>query len=163
MSNTTTGLECAISLTESIRAALTVEVAIARDERVLIREMDADGLNDRARKRAEFNRRTSALMVELGEALGSAGAQLGLTGAVTLETLQARLPVEGKRMSGLLAEVRALAAALAELDELNRMLGQRALSYVRAHLAVLSPKPAAYDRRGSGATVARTSTFVKVA
>src|SRR5438552_3397597 len=89
-----------------------------------------------------------------GASRQAAAARLGLAGAVTLEALQSRLPVEGKRMSGLLAEVRALAAALAELDELNRMLGQRALSYVRAHLAVLSPKPAAYDRRGSGATVA---------
>lgn len=160
---TTTTLEPAITLTESIRAALAAEVAIAREERVLIREMDADGLNERAQKRAEFNRRTSALMAELGQSLGSAGAQLGLAGAVTLEALQAHLPVEGKRMSGLLTEVRSLAAALAELDELNRLLGQRALSYVRAHLAVLSPRPAAYDRRGSGATVARTSTFVKVA
>ena len=156
------GIQRAIALTESIREALGAEVALARDERVLIRMMDADGLNQRAAKRAEFNQKTSRLMAELGEALGSAGTDLGLTGGVTLEALQARVPVEGKRMSALLAEVRALAAALAELDALNRLLGQRALSYVRAHLSVLSPKPAAYDRRG-GATSVRTSTFVKVA
>ena len=66
-------------------------------------------------------------------------------------------------MSALLAEVRALAKTLSELDALNRMLSQRALSYVRAHLAVLSPKPAAYDRRGSGAIAERTTTFVRVA
>ena len=33
---------------ESIRAALDAEIAVAREERVLIREMDADGLNQRA-------------------------------------------------------------------------------------------------------------------
>jgi hypothetical protein len=163
MATMTNGLERAIELTESIRAGLAAEVNHAREERVLIREMDADGLNESARKRAEFNQKTSLLMTGLGDALGRAGVELGLPAGVTLEELQVRVPVEGKRMSALLAEVRALAAALAELDELNRMLGQRALSYVRAHLAVLSPKPAAYDRRGSGATVARTSTFVKVA
>ena len=156
-------IERAIKLTEGIREALFAEVAVARNERVLIREMDADGLNQRALKRADFNQKTARMMAELGEALGSAGAELGLSGGVTLDALQTRVPVEGKRMSALLAEVRSLAAALSELDALNRMLGQRALSYVRAHLAVLSPKPAAYDRRGSGATTARTSTFVKVA
>jgi hypothetical protein len=157
-----TNIERAIKLTETIREALAVEVAIARQERVLIREMDVDGLNLRAQKRAEFNGKTARHMSELAEALGSAGAELGLVG-VTLEQLQARVPIEGRRMAAVLGEVRSLAAALAELDALNRMLGQRALSYVRAHLAVLSPKSAAYDRRGSGATVARTSTFVKVA
>ena len=157
------GIDRAIKLTESIREGLAAEVALARDERVLIRQMDAEGLNLRAQKRADFNARTSRLMAELGEALGVAGKELGLSGGITLEALQARVPVEGRRMTALLGEVRSLAAALAELDALNRMLGQRALSYVRAHLSVLSPRPAAYDRRGSGATTARASTFVKVA
>jgi FlgN protein len=156
-------IDHAIRLTESIREGLAAEVALARDERVLIRKMDADGLNKRALKRADFNQRTSGLMSELGEALGAAATELGLSGGVTLEALQTRVPVEGRRMAALLAEVRALAAALAELDSLNRMLGQRALSYVRAHLAVLSPRPAAYDRRGGGAAPSRASTFVKVA
>jgi hypothetical protein len=157
-----TAIERAIGLTEGIREALGVEIALARQERVLIREMDADGLNGRAAKRADFNQKTAQLMAALAETLRDAGRELGLSG-VTLEGLQGRAPVEGGRLSAVLGEVRALAAALAELDALNRMLGQRALSYVRAHLAVLSPKPAAYDRRGGGAKVARTSTFVKVA
>jgi len=156
-------IDRAIRLTESIREGLAAEVALAREERVLIRAMDSEGLNQRALKRGDFNQRTARLMAELGEALGAAGTELGLSAGITLEALQARVPVEGRRMSALLAEVRALAAALAELDALNRMLGQRALSYVRAHLAVLSPRPAAYDRRGGGAAPARASTFVKVA
>jgi len=156
-------IDRAIRLTESIREGLAAEVVLAREERVLIRKMDADGLNQRALKRADFNQRTARLMAELGEALGASASELGLSGGITLEALQARVPVEGRRMAALLGEVRALAAALAELDALNRMLGQRALSYVRAHLAVLSPRPAAYDRRGGGAAPARASTFVKVA
>jgi hypothetical protein len=155
-------LDRAIGLTETIRDALAAEIAIARQERVLIRTMDADALNARAQKRAEFNDKTAGLMADLGVALGSARQEMGLTD-VTLDALQAHAPTEGRRMSALLAEVRALAASLAELDALNRLLGQRALSYVRAHLAVLSPKPAAYDRRGGGTAVSRTSTFVRVA
>jgi len=155
-------LSRAIQLTEQIRASLEAEVAVAREERVLIRRMDSEGLMARANKRAEFNSRTGALMVSLGETLGTAATEFGLT-EVTMEALQAQAPVEGRKMAALLAEVRALAAKLSQLDALNRMLGQRALSYVRAHLAVLSPKPAAYDRRGGGAKTDRTSTFVRVA
>ena len=157
-----TNLERAIGLTETIRDALAAEIAVAREERVLIRKMDADALNARAQTRATFNDKTAGLMSQLGEVLGSAGKDLGLP-SVTLDALQATAPQEGRRMAALLAEVRSLAAALAELDALNRLLGQRALSYVRAHLAVLSPKPAAYDRRGGGTAVPRTSTFVRVA
>ena len=157
-----TSLSRAIELTEEIRASLEAEVAIAREERVLIRRMDSEGLLARASKRADFNTRTSALMVSLGQTLATAAAELGLT-EVTMDALQSRAPEEGRQMAALLADVRALAAKLSQLDALNRMLSQRALSYVRAHLAVLSPKPAAYDRRGSGATTDRTSTFVRVA
>jgi hypothetical protein len=152
----------AIELTEEIRTSLEAEVSLAREERVLIRRMDADGMNARVAKRAEFNSRTSNLMVSLGRTLGAAAVDLGLT-EVTMEALQTHAPVEGRKMAGLLAEVRILAKKLSELDALNRMLSQRALSYVRAHLAVLCPKPAAYDRRGSGATTERTTTFVRVA
>jgi len=155
-------LSRAIELTEEIRASLEAEVAVAREERVLIRRMDSEGLMARATKRAEFNTRTAALMVSLGQTLGAAAAEFGLT-EVTMDALQAQAPVDGRKMATLLAEVRALAAKLAQLDALNRMLSQRALSYVRAHLAVLSPKPAAYDRRGGGAKTDRTSTFVRVA
>ncbi|HEX2661168.1 MAG TPA: flagellar export chaperone FlgN [Polyangia bacterium] len=157
-----TNLERAIGLTETIRDALAGEISVAREERVLIRKMDADALNARAQTRATFNEKTAGLMAQLGEVLGSAGAELGLP-SVTLDALQATAPQEGRRMAALLAEVRSLASALSELDALNRLLGQRALSYVRAHLAVLSPKPAAYDRRGGGTAVPRTSTFVRVA
>lgn len=151
----------AIETTEQIRDALSAEIAIAREERVLIRNMDVDGLNRRATKRADFNEKTALLQKDLAAALAQVAAELGVgIHDITLEVLRQRAPAFGQRMSGLLAEVRALASALSELDQLNRMLGQRALSYVRAHLAVLCPKPAAYDRRGGSAAEARPSTTI---
>ncbi len=155
-------LERAIKTTEEIRDALAAEIVVARQERVLIRNMDIDGLFLRAAKRADFNQRTGTLQQTLGDELGEVAREFGLS-EVTLDRLKATAPMLGQRMSTALAEVRALASSLAELDALNRLLGQRALSYVRAHLAVLSPKPAAYDRRGGSAADPRSSTVVRVA
>jgi hypothetical protein len=152
-------LERAIETTELIQDALATEIAIARDERVLIRNMDVDGLNLRAAKRADFNQKTATLQQNLATQLAEVAAELGLS-EVTLVGLTQRAPIFGQRMSAILGEVRSLAAALSELDNLNRMLGQRALSYVRAHLSVLCPKPSAYDRRGGSAAEARSSTTV---
>jgi hypothetical protein len=154
-------LERAIGTTEEIRDALATEIALAREERVLIRNMDIDGLFARAAKRNDFNLRTAALQQRLAADLGEVAQGFGLT-EVTLEALKTRAPDLGQRMSTALAEVRSLASALAELDGLNKLLGQRALSYVRAHVAVLSPRPSAYDRRGGTATTSRASTVVRV-
>jgi hypothetical protein len=152
----------AVATTLRIRDALAAEVARAQDERVLIRSMDVDGLMRRASLRAEFNQATAALQQELAAALGQAGAALALP-EITLARIQAAAAEPGAALAAALAEVRALAGALAELDALNRLLGQRALSYVKAHLAVLSPKTSAYDRRGgAGSAAPRTSTVVRV-
>ena len=156
-----TSLQRAIATTEEIRDALASEIVIAREERVLIRNMDLDGLNRRAAKRSEFNQRTLNLQQTLAVDLAQVGQDTGLA-TVTLDGLMERAPALGQRMSAVLAEVRAMASALSELDHLNRLLGQRALSYVRAHLAVISPKPSAYDRRGGSATGDRASTVVRV-
>lgn len=155
-------LERAISTTEEIRDALAAEIEVARAERVLIRNMDIDGLFARAAKRNDFNIRTAGLQHRLAAELGEVAQGFGMT-EVTLEGLQSRAPGLGQRMSAVLAEVRALASALAELDGLNKVLGQRALSYVRAHLSVLSPRPSAYDRRGTSSSAPRSTTTVRVA
>lgn len=155
-------LERAIKTTEEIRDALAAEIVIAREERVLIRNMDVDAMFLRAAKRVEFNERTALLQQDLAVELAEIARSFGLAD-ITLEGLKTRAPEPGHRMANVLAEVRSLAAALAELDGLNKMLGQRALSYVRAHLAVLCPKPSAYDRRGGSAPDKRTSTVVRVA
>jgi hypothetical protein len=153
--------ERAIKTAEDIRDALAAEVVVAREERVLIRTMNVAGLNARAAKRDGFNRRTADLQVALGTQLGEIALALGLPEA-TLEALHTQAPLFARRLSGVFVEVRALAAALRDLDGLNHKLGQRALSYVRAHLAVLCPKAAAYDRRGASAAGPRSSTVVRV-
>src|SRR3569623_805325 len=142
-------LSHAIELTEQIRASLEAEVAVAREERVLIRRMDSDGLMARATKRAEFNTRTAALMVTLGQTLAAAAAERGLS-EVTMDALQSHAPVEGRQMAVLLGEVRVLAAQLAPLVALNRKLSLRALSYVRSQLAGLPRIAFAFYRRGGG-------------
>jgi hypothetical protein len=155
-------LERAIATTEEIRDGLAAEIGVARDERVLIRNMDIDALFARAVKRNDFNLRTAGLQQRLALELGQVAEGFAMS-EVTLDGLQARAPELGRRMSAVLAEVRALAAALAELDGLNKVLGQRALSYVRAHLSVLSPRPSAYDRRGGSSSAPRSTTTVRVA
>ena len=120
----------------------------ARGERGLIRTMDVEKLVRRAAARAEFNATVARRQGQLAEELGAAAKALGLE-EVTLDRLRDAAPVAAARLADGLAEVRALAAALAELDDLNRLLGQRALSYVRAYLGALTPTPAAYDRRGT--------------
>jgi len=156
------GIEQAIETTEQIRASLASEIEVARGERVLIRNMDVSGLNERAVKRAEFNQRTANLQLRLAEQLRDVADQVGLP-EVTLAGIQQHLPKQGQKLSKTFAEVRALATALTELDSLNRALGQRALSYVKAHLAVLCPRPVSYDRRGASPTDPRASTHIRVA
>lgn len=154
-------LENAIAITNLIRDALRAEVERARAERGLIRAMDVDGLLRRAAARAEWNTVVNQRQAQLSSELGLAARVYGLT-EVTIEGLRGVAPAATERLAQSFAEVRALAAALAELDDLNRALGQRALSFVRAYLSALSPRPAAYDRRGLSAAVAvaRASTTV---
>lgn len=154
-------LEQAIKTTERLRDDLLAEVERAREERTLIRQMDVPALNERAALRGRFNQTSVELQQVLARQLKAAGDALGLT-EITLDGIAARSPRLGSRLSEVLAEVRALAAGLAELDALNRLLGQRTLSYIRAHLAVLNPKPTAYDRRGGAPASLSASTLVRV-
>jgi hypothetical protein len=152
----------AIATTERIRDGLAAEVPRAREERVLVRNMDVDGLLQRATLRSDFNQATAELQRTLAVELGEVGRAFALD-EVSIPRMRQVAPGAADRLAAVLAEVRALAAALAELDALNRVLGQRTLSYVKAHLAVLSPKPAAYDKRGGTAPTVRASTVVRVA
>jgi len=150
-------LEKTISITNQIRKALEAEVNRAREQRALIRVMDVEGLVRRATLRAEFNTSVGQLQQQLTVQLGAVATRLGLP-EMTVEALRKKLPGPAAELSDSLAAIRALAAALAELDDLNRLLGQRALSYVRAYLGAVNPTPAAYDRRGSAAAVRPPST-----
>lgn len=150
-------LEKSLSITNQIRTALEAEVERARQERALIRVMDVEGLVRRATLRAEFNSHVNGLQQQLTVQLSAVASALGMT-EMTVEALRRHLPGPAQQLSENLAAIRSLAAALSELDDLNRLLGQRALSYVRAYLGALNPTPAAYDRRGSAASARPPST-----
>ena len=154
-------LENAIAITNQIRDALRAEVERARAERVLIRAMDVEGLMRRASARAEWNVQVNQKQAQLSSELAQV-ARLHQLSEVTIDGLRGIAPGPTERLAQAFAEVRALAAALAELDDLNRTLGQRALSFVRAYLSALSPRAAAYDRRGmaAAAAIARASNTV---
>lgn len=144
-------IDRAIAITEKMRAALTTEVDGAREQRLLIRKMDADGLFARAQKRAAFNVLLAQLEMELAEHLGRAGRSLGLA-EVTMDALRALRPSATKRLAERFGQVRALAGALHELDTLNRALAERALSVVRGYVTAMTGVPTAYDRHGGIAT-----------
>src|SRR3954468_2741778 len=154
-------LENAIAVTHQIRDALRAEVERARAERVLIRAMDVEGLMRRATARAEWNALCNQKQAQLSSELALVARAYGLK-EVTIDGLRGIAPAPTDRLAQAFAEVRALAAALAELDDLNRALGQRALSFVRSYLTALSPRPTAYDRRGMALAVAaaRSSNIV---
>jgi hypothetical protein len=150
-------LENAINVTQQIREALRAEVERARAERGLIRAMDVEGLLRRATARGEWNALINAKQSQLSTELAQAARVFGLN-EVTIDRLRGVAPAPTERLAQAFAEVRALAAALAELDDLNRALGQRALSFVRAYLGALNPRPTAYDRRGFAPAVAAART-----
>src|SRR3954468_24062867 len=112
-------LKRAVEITARMREALTAEVGRAREQRLLIRKMDSDRLFVNAQARAEFNLTLAQLEVTLAESLAAAAKALGLH-EVTFESFRKAVPVEARRLDEVFAQVRALAAALHELDALNR-------------------------------------------
>ncbi|MGC3998711.1 MAG: hypothetical protein QM767_15150 [Anaeromyxobacter sp.] len=146
-------LEEALATTIALRSVLESEVERARAEREVLRTLDSDRLFAGAAARAGFNARVAELEGRLAADLGRAAGTLGLT-EVTLARLAERAPAQTAALSRALADVRALAAALAELDRLNLLLAGRALACVQSYLTALQPPPTAYDRRGARASTA---------
>jgi hypothetical protein len=144
-------LRRAIEITEQMREALAAEVGRAREQRLLIRKLESDKLFQRAQQRAAFNVALTQLEGELAGEFRELGRALGLT-EVNLEVLRVRLPNEARKLTDSFAQVRALAAALQELDALNRHLAARALSCVRGYVNALVGPANAYDRRGASTT-----------
>jgi hypothetical protein len=140
-------LRRAIEVTERMKSALAIEVARAREQRLLIRKLDSDGLTERAQRRDQFNRTMAELQAALARHLEAAATALGLR-EVTTEQIRARAPREGHKLTEVLGQIRGLAGALKELDELNRRLAERALGFVRGYMHSLTAQPTAYDRRG---------------
>src|SRR4051812_44553036 len=137
-----------------MREALAAEVGRAREQRLLIRKLESDKLFERAQLRAAFNVALVQLENELGEVLGTAAGRLGLS-EVNADASLPHSPREARKLAENFAEVRALAAALQELDALNRQLAARALSCVRGYVNALVGPANAYDRRG--VSTSRTS------
>src|SRR5687767_10910997 len=107
-------LKRAIEVTERMREALAAEVGRAREQRLLIRKLDADTLFQRAQLRGAFNVTLAQLEGELGNELAAVGQKLGMR-EVSIDGLRAKLPQESRKLADSFAQVRALAAALQEL------------------------------------------------
>lgn len=143
-------LENALEKVGQLRDVLAAEVENARGERQLLRALDTRGLFDRAAQRSAFLSDVARLEHELVVSLSRAASSLGVT-EVTLARLRERAPREGGILTEMLADVRALAGALHEIDRLNLQLAGRALACVRGYVEALQPRPRAYDRRGTRA------------
>lgn len=155
-------LDTPIRLALSLRDALADAVSHAKGARKLLQQVDATELLDHAARREAFNTAAAALSKDLAEALQAAGAPHG-GGDWTLERLTQTWPFEGEQLAGVLREVRALSAALAELDAFNQGLAERALSFVRAYVRRLAPPAKAYTRRGAVASPIETHTLSETA
>jgi len=143
-------LEEALAVAIELRAALEDEVERARREREVLKTLDGDRLFASASARAGFNVEVARLESALAGALARAAGALGLS-EVTLQRLSHVAPEGAATLARLLADIRSLAGALAELDRLNLMLAGRALACVQGYLTALDPAPTAYDRRGARA------------
>lgn len=145
-------LHAALDAALQLKAALATEVSRAKDVRRLLKSIDADALMAQASLREAFNHRSASLSDELAQALKAFASTWGLED-ITLEEIRQRAPFEGEQLSGVFAELRALAASLHELDAFNHLLAERSLSFVRAYLTHLAPRPTAYSRRGAALPV----------
>lgn len=143
-------LENALETAGRLRDALAAEVENSRGERQLLRGLDTAGLFARAAQRTSFLADVARLERELAVSLARAVGTLGLT-EVTLARLRELAPLQGQALTDIMADVRALAGALREIDRLNLQLAGRALACVRGYVDALQPKPRAYDRRGTRA------------
>lgn len=141
-------LECALDTAKRMRESLQAELEEARSQRILIRQLDVQGLFERARRRGEFNVRLAQMQETLAVALAEVATRLGIP-RVTAEVLAGLHGALAESVATALSELRASAQALAELDGMNQTLAKRALACVRGYLGALSPRGSAYDRSGA--------------
>jgi len=140
-------LERALDLATKMREHVQAELEPARDQRVLVRKLDVQGLFERARARGEFNVVLAQLQGELNDSLAKVGAVMG-EGEISLAVLRASIDPVAHELARALSELRASAQALQEIDSLNQVLARRALACVRGYISALSPRGDAYDRYG---------------
>jgi hypothetical protein len=147
----------AIEVANALCSTLAAEVDRARAERGVLRTLDAEAVFASAARRTVFNAEVARLGEALSQALRACAAGLG--GELSLPRLALRFPAETTALRQVVAEIRGHAATLSELDQLNRTLAARALSFVNGYLGMLRPVPSAYDRRGVRATVPTAGAF----
>jgi hypothetical protein len=140
-------LEQALDVATRMRDALQAELGEARQQRLLVRQLDVQGLFERARRRGEFNVRLAQSEDALGTALAEVAAELGVERA-TSEVLSNSGAALARDLAEALSELRASAQALQEIDRMNQVLAKRALACVRGYLSALSPRASVYDRHG---------------
>jgi hypothetical protein len=92
-------LDHAARILERLRTTLEAELVQARGQRLLIRNLDTQGLFERARQRSAFNVQLAQLEHALGETLETAGHTLGLA-QVTLVDLGAPVVAAPGRVHG---------------------------------------------------------------
>ncbi len=155
-------LEHALDIATRMREALQAELVKAREQRVLVRKLDVQGLFERARQRGELNVRLAQLQEALTEALGATARVLGVE-RVTVDLLNASDISSAQRLAQGLSELRASAQALQEIDSFNQVLAKRALGCVRGFLSALTPRTGVYDRHGGLSDDGATSTARQVA
>jgi hypothetical protein len=155
-------LEHALDVATRMRDALQDELDEAREQRVLVRKLDVQGLFERARRRGEFNVKLFQMQEALGTALTEAAAELGVA-KVTLDVLHTLGGEQAGQVAKALSELRASAQALQEIDSLNQVLAKRALACVRGYISALSPQAGTYDRYGSVRSIGKTTFSRKVA
>ena len=151
------GLAQAIATAARLRDLLSNEVQGAQGQREQLRTLDATALLEGARARAEFNASAARLQRELASELSAIAAEHNLP-QLSLESLAGFAPTEASALSRTFAEIRSLAAALAELDHLNRAVAERALACVERYMQALALTPQAYDRRGLNLSALRVQT-----
>jgi hypothetical protein len=139
--------EQALDIANRTRDALQAELVAARQQRVLVRQLDVQGLFERARGRGEFNVKLAEMQAALGDALARSAEHLGID-RISQEALKGCDDPAARALSQGLSELRASAQALQEIDSFNQSLSKRALACVRGYLAALSPRPDTYDRYG---------------
>ena len=123
-------LEHALDVATRMREALQAELEKAREQRVLVRKLDVQGLFERARQRGELNVKLAQMQTALAEALGESARVLGVD-RVTIDILSASPIGQSRRVGQALSELRASAQALQEIDMFNQVLAKRALGCVR--------------------------------
>lgn len=132
-----------------LKALLEQEVLAARETREHVRRMDPAAVLERAEERTVFADRVRAEEAAVVEALTRAAAAHSLE-PLRLDLLAPLDPDGVAAVRALLDETRALASALAELEELNGALLARAQQVLRAYIGALAggQASASYDRRG---------------